>query len=112
MPVRARPGGASTSSLAPKSNAATRAIGAARAHVAEHGAAAPPGPLRSAAYPAARKLGRGQGYEYPHGQPGNVNDQEHLPAGLEDLRLYVPGDAEAALRERLADVRRARGREP
>jgi putative ATPase len=99
-------------SLAPKSNATTRAIGAAREHIAVRGAATPPGPLRTAAYPAARKLGRGQGYEYPHAAPGHVNDQEHLPEGLEDLRFYAPDDAEPELRERLAALRRARGREP
>jgi putative ATPase len=99
-------------SLAPKSDAAKRAIGAARAHIAEHGAAAPPGPLRSAAYPAARRLGRGVGYDYPHEHPGHVNDQEHLPAGLEDLRLYAPDDADGTGRERLAELRRARGRKP
>jgi hypothetical protein len=40
-----------------------------------------------------------------------VNDQEHLPEGLEDLRLYRPDDAEGELRERLERIRRARGRE-
>ena len=99
-------------SLAPKSNAAKRAILGARAHIAEPGAAAPPDPLRSAAFPAARRTGRGVGYENPHDEPGHVNDQEHLPAGLEELRLYAPDDAEPALRERLAELRRARGREP
>ena len=98
-------------SLAPKSDAAKRAIGAARAHIRDHGTATPPAALRSAAYPAARKLGRGQGYDSPHGQPGHVNDQEHLPAGLADLRLYAPDDAEAALRERLAAIRAARSRD-
>jgi putative ATPase len=97
-------------SLAPKSNAAGRALGAARAHIREAGAAAPPAALRSAAYPAARKLGRGIGYDYPHDHPGHVNDQEHLPAGAEHLRFYEPDEAEAELRERLARVRAARGR--
>ena len=68
-----------------------------------------PAPLRSAAYPAAAKLGRGLGYDYPHDHPGQINDQEHLPDGLEDLRLYDPRDMEPALRERLEQVRRARG---
>jgi putative ATPase len=99
-------------SLAPKSNADNRALGAARRHIVDHGAGKPPGALRSAAYPAARKLGRGQGYAYPHDEPGHVNDQEHLPEGLEDLRFYAPDDTDAALVERLAAVRRARGREP
>jgi putative ATPase len=96
-------------SLAPKSNAAGRALGAARAHIREHGAALPPAPLRSAAYPAAAKLGRGLGYDYPHDHPGQINDQDHLPDGLEDLRFYDPRDMEPALRERLEQVRRARG---
>ena len=97
-------------SLAPKSNAAGRALGAARAHIRDHGAQLPPAPLRSAAYPAAAKLGRGLGYDYPHDHPGQLNDQDHLPDGLEDLRFYDPRDMEPALRERLEQVRRARGR--
>jgi putative ATPase len=98
-------------SLAPKSNAVGRALGAARAHIREHGAAPPPAALRSAAYPAARALGRGRGYDYPHDHPGHVNDQEHLPAGSEDLRFYLPDDAEPLLRDRLAALRAARGRD-
>jgi putative ATPase len=96
-------------SLAPKSNAAGRALGAARGHIRDHGAQLPPAPLRSAAYPAAAKLGRGLGYDYPHDHPGQINDQDHLPDGLEDLRFYDPRDMEPALRERLEQVRRARG---
>jgi putative ATPase len=99
-------------SLAPKSDAAKRAIGAARSHIAEAGAAAPPAALRSASYPAARKLGRGVGYDYPHSHAGHVNDQEHLPDGLESLRFYEPDAGEEELRERLARIRRARKREP
>jgi putative ATPase len=97
-------------SLAPKSNAAARAIGEARGHIRERGAGLPPAPLRSAAYPAAARLGRGVGYRYPHDEPGHVNDQEHLPEGLEGLRFYLPDEAEPELRERLAELRRARGR--
>ena len=99
-------------SLAPKSDAAKRAIGEARGHIRDHGAKPPPAALRSAAYPAARALGRGEGYDYPHGHRGHVNDQEHLPEGIEDLRFYFPDEAEEALRERLERIRTARGREP
>jgi putative ATPase len=95
-------------SLAPKSNAAYKAIKAARAHIAEHGAAEPPSPLRSAAYAGATKLGRGLGYDYPHDHPGHVNAQRHLPEGLEHLRFFEAGDTEPELRERLEAVRRAR----
>ena len=56
-------------SLAPKSNAAYKAIAAARAEVREHGARNPPAALRSAAYPGAAELGRGIGYDYPHDHP-------------------------------------------
>jgi putative ATPase len=85
--------------LAPKSNAATRAIGAARGHVRRFGAASPPAALRSAAYPGAAQLGRGQGYDYPHSHPDRVSAQE-----------VAPDDAEPAQRERLEEIRRARGR--
>ena len=99
-------------SLAPKSDAVKRALGTAHGHIAEHGAVPPPAPLQSAAYPAARALGRGQGYDYPHDHPGHINAQEHLPEGLEHLRFYAPDDAEPDFRERLERVRRERRREP
>jgi putative ATPase len=98
-------------SMAPKSDAAKRAIHAARDHVREAGAQDPPASLRPAAFPAQRKLGRGIGYDNPHRHPGHVNDQEHLPEGQEDVRFYSPDDAEARFRERLEALRRARGRD-
>jgi len=97
-------------SLAPKSDAAKRSIGAARGHVREHGAATPPSALRSAAYPGAGALGRGEGYDSPHSHPSHVNAQEVMPAELEGVRFYEPDEAEAELAERLESIRRARGR--
>ena len=35
----------------------------------------PPDHLRSAAYPGAKKLGRGEGYDYPHDRPEGVSDR-------------------------------------
>ena len=96
--------------LAPKSNAAYKAIGAARNHVRRHGAASPPMALRSAAYPGAAELGRGAGYDYPHDHPGHVSPAEVAPDELAGTRFYEPDDAEAALRDRLEELRRARGR--
>ena len=87
--------------LAPKSNAAGKALSAARAHIREHGAALPPAALRDAHYPGAKALGRGKGYDYPHGHPGNVNDQEHLPGGPGGRALLRPG------RHRADDARAA-----
>jgi putative ATPase len=97
--------------LAPKSNAATRAIGAARAEVRANGAKTPPDYLRDAHYPGAAALGRGSGYRYPHDEPGGVSTQPLLPEELHGRRFYEPtergfeaelGRRLAALRERLA----------
>ncbi len=97
-------------SLAPKSNAAYRAIGAARAHVREHGAQMPPAAVRSAAYPGAAALGRGGGYDYPHDNPDHLSAMELMPEGLEGVRFYEPDAAEASLAARLEEIRRVRGR--
>jgi putative ATPase len=97
-------------SLAPKSNAAGKALGAARASVRELGAQPPPPYLQSGAYPGAAALGRGVGYDYPHDNPGQVSEQELMPDRLAGTRFYEPAETEAALRERLDAIRRARGR--
>ena len=98
-------------SLASKSDAVKRAVGAARGHIREHGAKHPPAALRRAAYPGAANLGRGVGYDYPHDHPGHVNDQEHLPEGEEGVRFYDPDNVEREYKERLERIRKARGRE-
>src|SRR5205085_5396600 len=54
---------------APKSNASYKALSRATEAVRERGNLLPPAALRSAAYPGARKLGRGAGYVYPHDDP-------------------------------------------
>ena len=90
-------------SLAPKSDATKRAVYAARGYVRERGASAPPAYLRS----STRQQGD---YDYPHARPGHISPQELLPDGAIGARFYEPDDAEAALRERLAEIRRARGR--
>ena len=94
--------------LAPKSNASTTAISAAMRHVREHGAKLPPEHLRDAHYRGAKALGRGEGYVYPHDQPGGVADQPLLPPELSGVRFYEPTDRglEARLRERIDELRR------
>jgi putative ATPase len=91
-------------SLAPKSDAAKRAIGAARGFVRDRGAAPPPVQLRSG--------GRGEGYDNPHSHPGHVSGQELAPDGVEGERFYKPDDAEADLAARLATIRKGRGAAP
>jgi putative ATPase len=88
-------------SLAPKSDGAKRAIAAARGYVREHGAEPPPVYLRS----GVRAKGE---YDYPHARPGHLSPQELLPPGVAGERFYEPDDAEAGLRERLAEIRRER----
>ncbi|MBV8432003.1 MAG: replication-associated recombination protein A [Solirubrobacterales bacterium] len=90
-------------SLAPKSDAAKRAVGASRSWVAEHGGQAPPGHLRS----STRSDGN---YDNPHRRPGHLSPQELMPDSAIGQRFYAPDEAEALLRERLEEIRRARGR--
>jgi putative ATPase len=97
-------------SLAPKSKEAYHAISRARHSVRERGAQVPPAYLRSSGYPGAKELGRGQGYDDPHQHEGHVAGQELLPDSLVGERFYRPDEAEAALRERLEEIRRARDR--
>src|SRR3954447_4964932 len=98
--------------LAPKSNASYEGIKRARRWVQENGPVIPPAPLQSAAYPGAKALGRGEGYDYPHSHPEGVSPQELMPQEAEGERFLELTDhgAEAELRERLDDILRRRGK--
>jgi putative ATPase len=74
---------------APKSNAVVEALGKAKEDVREHGHLRPPDALRSSAYYGAKRLGRGQGYVYPHSNPEGF-DVDHLPDELKGRRYYRP----------------------
>jgi putative ATPase len=91
-------------SLAPKSDAAKRAVSAARGFIRERGASPPPAALRS----STRSDGA---YDSPHGHPDHFSTQELMPDSAVGARFYSPDEAERALRERLEQIRRARGRE-
>jgi putative ATPase len=90
-------------SLAPKSDAAKRSIGLAREWVRERGAEPPPAHLRS----STRSDG---GYDNPHRRPEHLSPQELMPDRAIGRRFYEPDEAEALLRERLVEIRQARGR--
>jgi len=99
--------------LAPKSNAATSAIGAARRWVRDHGTPEVPAYLRGAVRPGKDEPGASEPYDYPHGRREGVSPQELMPAeavGERFLDLSEHGQ-EAALRERLDAIRRARKRD-
>ncbi|HVL81901.1 MAG TPA: replication-associated recombination protein A [Actinomycetota bacterium] len=76
-------------SLAPKSNAVYRAIGAARKHVSELATTQVPPHLRSSDPVVARQLTKeGKGYRYPHDHPGV--EQRYRPEEAEDRRYWEP----------------------
>jgi putative ATPase len=77
---------------APKSNAAYAALGAATADVREHGRLDPPDALRSAAHPGLARLGRGQGYLYPHEDTEGFS-VDCLPDRLKGATYYTPSGA-------------------
>jgi putative ATPase len=76
--------------LAPKSNAATTAIGAALADVRQGLAGPVPAHLRDSHYKGATKLGHGQGYVYPHDLPEGIAAQQYAPDELKDREYYAP----------------------
>ncbi|MFO7941379.1 MAG: AAA family ATPase [Bacillota bacterium] len=96
--------------LAPKSNSAL-GIDAALRDVERGRAAGVPTHLRDASYRGARKLGRGEGYEYPHDYPDGWVEQRYLPEGFERGAYYHPPGRgrEARLLARLRNVREEAG---
>jgi putative ATPase len=94
-------------SLAPKSNAVVRAIGAAQADV-QAGLAGPvPVHLRDSSYRGAARLGHGRGYQYPHDYPEGVVAQAYAPDSVAGRRYYEPSrhGAEARYAERSERIR-------
>jgi putative ATPase len=76
--------------LAPKSNTAYAALGAAMADVVRGPVGEVPAHLRDAHYGGAAQLGHGRGYRYPHDDPRGWVPQQHLPDELASARYYHP----------------------
>ncbi|MGZ4281548.1 MAG: replication-associated recombination protein A, partial [Gaiellaceae bacterium] len=74
---------------APKSNASYVALKEAAADVRELGQTRPPDELRDAHYRGAKKLGRGEGYVYPHSDPRGF-EVDYLPEPLKGKQYYRP----------------------
>ena len=98
--------------LAPKSPAAGAALGHARAWVRQNGTPVPPDYLRDSHYPGAKKLGRGEGYDFPHDHPSGTSPQELMPDNAVGRRFLELSDhgLERELAERFERIRRARGK--
>lgn len=89
---------------APKSNAATKAIGAAKSDVREGRILPVPVHLKDGHYAGAKNLGHGKGYKYSHDEPDGVSAQDYL--GIEK-EYYQPVDRgfEKVITERLETIR-------
>ncbi|MGN6314209.1 MAG: replication-associated recombination protein A [Rhodanobacteraceae bacterium] len=99
--------------MAPKSNAAYVAYGAARANVRETGTLEVPMHLRNAPTKLMKGLGYGKGYQYDPDMEGGVAlDQQCLPDALVGTEFYVPtaNGMEAKIREKLDALRQARAK--
>src|SRR5262249_59198493 len=89
---------------APKSNAATVAIGEAIGDVREGRLLPVPVQLRDSHYPGAKRLGHGEGYEYSHNAPDAVSAQDYLGVEREYYRPVERG-FEKELAQRLEAIR-------
>ncbi len=75
----------------PKSNSAICAVDAALADIRDGNAGEIPAHLRDGHYKGAEKLGRAQGYKYPHNYPNSYVKQQYLPDNLQGKKYYNPG---------------------
>jgi putative ATPase len=99
-------------SVAPKSNAVTQAMAAAREAVADGPNPVVPDHLRDSHYAGAKRIGHGKGYRYAHDAPHHVAAQQYFPDAVEPVALYHPTEQgrEAGLGERLAWIDEILGR--
>lgn len=72
---------------APKSNAVLRALSAATEDAVRNDAV--PSHLRDSHFPAAKRLGHGKGYVYPHADPEGAAGQQYRPDRFEGRRYFV-----------------------
>jgi putative ATPase len=100
-------------SIAPKSDAAYRALGAAIGDV--QGTATEPVPmqLRNAPTRAMKEWGYGAGYRHAHLEENALTDMECLPPSLRGKRYYEPTlrGMEQKIHERLEQIRQKRERD-
>ena len=88
---------------APKSNAAYKAIGAARRAAAATGSLMPPKHILNAPTKLMKNLGYSDGYEYDHEAEGAFSGQDYFPDDMEREVFYNPPERgfEREIRKRL-----------
>jgi putative ATPase len=94
--------------LAPKSNAAYRAINEAQEAIRSGTIGQVPSALRDAHYPGATALGHGKGYRYPHDVEAGIVAQDYAPDAVGNDVYYRPTSRgfEAELAKRNDAIRR------
>ncbi|MCC6860681.1 MAG: replication-associated recombination protein A [Bryobacterales bacterium] len=97
-------------SVAPKSDAAYRAMGRLRQVVQASVAEPVPMHLRNAPTRLMKQMGYGEGYRHAHDFQDALTDMECLPPSQAGQRFYHPSDRglEKRIAERLEEIRRAR----
>lgn len=93
--------------VAPKSDAAYRALSQAQETVRTHPAYPVPMQIRNAPTRAMKDWGYGAGYEHAHQNPEGLTTMQCLPDELLGSAFYEPTErgTEARIRERLARIR-------
>jgi putative ATPase len=100
--------------VAPKSDAAYRALNSAMEDVQAHRAEPVPLHLRNAPTRAMKSWGYGQGYQHAHKFEDAITDMDCLPERLAGTRFYEPTNRgmEQRIAERLAEIRKRREKTP
>jgi putative ATPase len=95
-------------SMAPKSNAAYRALGSAREFVRQDPSRPVPLHLRNAPTRLMKEFGYGRDYRYAHDEPdAYAAGENYLPEGVEPVDFYRPTEQglEARIRDKLNELR-------
>jgi putative ATPase len=97
-------------SVAPKSDASYRAMGAVQADVRETMAEPVPLHLRNPVTGSMKQWGYGEGYQHAHQLEDAITGMECLPPSLSGKRYYHPTErgVEKRIGERLEELRKAR----
>lgn len=100
--------------LAPKSDAAYRALNAALEDVQTHRAEPVPMQLRNAPTRSMKAWGYGKGYQHAHQFEDAINTMDCLPERLKGVHFYEPTNrgVEQRISERLAELRKRREETP